>query len=57
MTQSGMFEIEIRPGALQSSVRQTRAQQEYQRYKPRATDYVPILFLLSEIFVDCMFVE
>ena len=57
ITQSGMFENEIGPGLLESSVRQTHALQEYQRHRPCATDYVSILSMFSEIFADCMFLE
>ena len=51
-----MFGNKIGPGALQSSIWQTQVLQEYQRQKPRATDYVSILSMLCEI-ADCMFVE
>ena len=44
-----MFENEIGPGVLQSSVRQTRVLQKYQKHKPRATDSVLILSVLCEI--------
>ena len=44
-----MFENDIRPGVLQSSIRQTRVLQEYQRHKPGATDYVSILSVLCKI--------
>ena len=49
-----MCENEIGLGVLQSSVRQTRVLQEYQRYKLRPTDYVSILSVLCETFVDFM---
>ena len=55
--QSVMFENEIGPGVLQSSVRQTRVLQEYQRHKPRPADYVPILSMLCEMFGNFMFAE
>ena len=51
--QSRMFENEIGPGVLQSSVRQTRVLQEYQRHKPRATDSVRVV----RNFADYMFVD
>ena len=40
ITQSGMFGNEVGPGVLQSSVRQTRMLQEYQRQELCATDCV-----------------
>ena len=40
---SGLFENEIRPGVLWSSVQLTRALQDFQRLKVFATDYVLIL--------------
>ena len=52
-----MSENAIGPGLLQSSFRQTRVLQEYQRQKPRATDYVSILSVLCEIFADLIVVE
>ena len=55
--QSGLFENEIEPGVLHSSVQQTRALDEYEMYKPSATDYVSILSGLRDILADCMFVE
>ena len=57
IVQSGMFENEIGPVMLQSSVRQTQVLQEYQRHKPRATDYVSLLSVLCEMFADFTFVE
>ena len=57
ITQYGLFENDIGPGVLQSSVYQTRALQEYQKHIPCATYYVSILSMLCEIFADCMFVE
>ena len=57
VTQSGLFVNEIGCGVLQSSAQQTLALHEYQRHKTSATHYVSILFTLSEIFEDCMFVE
>ena len=50
----GMVENEIGPGMLQSTVRQTRLLQEYQRHKLRVTDYVLILSVLCESFADYM---
>ena len=44
--QSGLFENEIRPGVLWSSVQQTRALQDFQRLKVFATNYVLILSFL-----------
>ena len=52
-----MFENEIGPGLLQSSVRQARVLQEYQRHETSATDYVSILSVLCEIFADFMLFE
>ena len=57
IAQSGLFENEIGPGILQSSVQQMQGLQAHQSHKPRATDYLSILSLLCEIFADCMFVE
>ena len=58
ITQSGMFENEIGPRVLQSSIRQARVTQEYEWYNPCATDFVAaILSVLFEIFSDFMFVE
>ena len=55
--QSGMFENEIGPGVLQSSVRQTRLLQEYQRHKPRVTDCMSIPFVLCEILqIICLLI-
>ena len=52
-----MFENEIGPGVLQSSVRQTRVLQEYQRHKPHATDYMSILPVLCEILqIICLLI-
>ena len=41
--QSRLFENEIRPEVLLSSVQQTRALQDFQRLKVFATNYVLIL--------------
>ena len=40
IVQSGLFENEIGPGVLQSSVQQIRPFQEYQMHKTCATDCV-----------------
>ena len=53
--QSGMFENEIGPGVLQSSIRQTRVLQEYQMNKPRATDVDSVHVVRN--FADYMFVD
>ena len=50
MKQSRLFEDEIGPGVIQSGVQQTRVLQEYQRYKPRAANYVSTLSLFCQIF-------
>ena len=55
--QSGLLENETGPGVLQSSAHQTRVLQEYQRHKPRVTDYVSILSSLCESIADCIFVQ
>ena len=55
--QSRLSENEISPGLLQSNSQQTPALQEYQRYKPRATDHESILSFLCEIFAGFMLVE
>ena len=55
VTQSGLFENEIGPEVLQSSVRQTPALQENQKHTPSAAD-VSILSLLRE-FLQIVFVE
>ena len=44
--QSGLFENEIRPGVLQSSIQQTRVLQDFQRLKVFSTNYVLILSFL-----------
>ena len=55
--QSGMFENEIGSGVLQSSVRQTRVLQEYQRHKPCPTDYMSILSVLCQILqIICLLI-
>ena len=43
ITQSGMFENEIGPRILQSSIQQTRALEEYKRHKLSATRFVSTL--------------
>ena len=55
--QFGLFENEIGPGVLLSSVQQTRALEEYQRHKPCATHYMSVLSLLYEVFLNCALVE
>ena len=55
--QPGLFENQIRPGVLQSTVQQTRVLHEYQKHKPHATDYVSMLSLRYEILANCVFVE
>ena len=54
---SGLFENEIEPGVLWSSIQQTCPLPECERNKQRATDHVSILSLLCEIFADCILVE
>ena len=55
--QSGMFENEIGPRVFQSSARQTRVLQEYQRHTPRVTDYISILSVLCEILqIICLLI-
>ena len=50
ITQLGLIESEIGPGVPQSSAPQARVRQEYQRHKPRVSDYESILSMLCEIF-------
>ena len=57
VTQSGLFENEIGPGVLNSSIQQIRLLEEYQMHKPSVTEYVSILSKFCEIFADCMFSE
>ena len=57
ITQSGLYENEIVPGILQSSIQQIRVLQKHQMHKPCATDYVPFLSLIYELFADCTFVK
>ena len=50
----GLFENEIGPAVLNSSIQQAPAQRQYQQCKPSTTVYVSILSLLCEIFaVNC----
>ena len=56
--QSEMFENKIGPGVLQSSVRQTRELQEYEKHKPGATDYIIVDSVrVVRNFAEYMFVD
>ena len=52
IVQSGLFENEIGPGMLKSSVQKTCVQQERQRHKAGATEYVSILSFFSGILAE-----
>ena len=53
--QTELFEKEIGPGVLQSSVRKACVLQECQRHKGKATNYISILSFLSGILAaECL---
>ena len=55
--QSELFENEIGPRILQSSIQQTQTLEEYKRHKQSATRFVSIQPVLCEIFANCMFLK
>ena len=55
--QSELFENEIGPRILQSSIQQARTLEEYKRHKQSATRFVSIQSVLCEIFANCMFLK
>ena len=57
IVQSGLFENEIGPGVLMSSVQKTCVLQEHQRHKAEATEYVSILSFSSGILAGKYFIK